>query len=140
MEGKNMKFDWSGLTEIDFVNYCAKMENDMCLEDDFIGCIRVGELCFDILVQRVGYDAHQKQVLIYDLYVGGVDTGYGESRIEPGYPYDYADGGCFNSTLIYMTYEDFQKHVEEELETFIKTWNYSHASLLEKANAPLHIW
>lgn len=135
-----MKFDWSGLTEIDFVNYCAKMENDMCTEDEYIGCVRVGELCFDILVQSVGYDEDQKQVLIFDIYVGGVDTGYGESRIEPGYPYDYAYGGDFGGPFIHVPYDTFQLFAEGMFTEVIEHWNYSHASLLEKANAPLHIW
>ena len=102
---------------------------------DYIGCVRVGNLCFDLVVS---YDIYGKQFLAYDLYVGGVDTGYGYS--DSNYPYDYAEGGNFEDTLISMTYENFQKYAEEKFELFIKIWPDEGPSLIEKANEPLNIW
>ena len=136
-----MKFDWSNFTQNDFVDYCAKTENEMLTAiDDYVGCVRVGNLCFDLLVEM---DNKNKWRLAYDLYVGGVDSGYGYSarndKMEE-YPYDYADGGMFEDTMISMSYEDFQKHAEAEFEKYIKTHTYNAASLIEKANEPLNIW
>ena len=152
-----MKFDWTELTAIDFTNYCAKVENNMFEADEYVGCVRVGELCFDILLQNVGYGEGEKLVMVYDLYVGGVDTGYGysdtvraqkmyngesydDTEKNPTFPYDYAEGGSFEDSMISWNYDDFKKHAEAEFEKFIKTWKYPHASLLDKANEPLHIW
>lgn len=149
-----MKFDWNEFTANDFVDYCAKVENDMIQTDEYVGCVRVGNLCFDLLVRTDGDDG--KMWLSYDLYVGGVDTGYGYADIKkavdmyyglpndgeknPQYPYDYAEGGDFEDTMISMTYDDFQKYAEAKFEEHILTWSYNEASLLEKANEPLHIW
>ena len=130
-----MKFDWTNFTRVDFTDYCAKVENDMLAADEYVGCVRVGNLCFDLLVR---FDEDNKWWLSYDLYVGGVDTGYGYA--ESNYPYDYADGGNFEDTMISMTYEEFQKYAEEKFELFITMWPYEAASLVEKANEPLNIW
>lgn len=148
-----MKFDWTNFTEIDFTDYCAKVENNMIATDDYVGCVRVGNLCFDLLVR---FDEGDKWWLSYDLYVGGVDTGYGcsdvakakniydgipdDSQKNPQYPYDYAEGGDFEDTMISMTYEEFQKYAEAEFEKYITTWPYKEASLIDKANEPLNIW
>lgn len=130
-----MKFDWTNFTNIDFTNYCAKVENNMITSEDYIGCVRVGNLCFDLLID---WDQHGKMFLVYDLYVGGVDTGYGYTVSD--YPYDYAEGGNFEDTIISMTYEEFQKYAEEKFELFITIWPYEKASLVKKANEPLNIW
>ena len=136
-----MKFDWTNFTENDFTDYCAKAENAMMAPDDYVGCVRVGDLCFD-LVARMD-DNCEKWHLSYDLYVGGVDTGYGYSSRNSellDYPYDYAEGGDFDDGMIWMTYEEFKKYANEEFEKFIATWPYKEASLVEKANKPLNIW
>lgn len=129
-----MKFDWTNFTEIDFTDYCAKAENDLMHEDEYVGCVRVGNLCFDLMVR----DNDGKLYLSYDLYVGGVDSGYGYTASD--YPYDYAEGGNFEDTMISMSYEEFQKYAEEKFELFIKIWPYEAASLVGKANEPLNIW
>jgi hypothetical protein len=136
-----MKFDWTNFTEVDFVNYCAKAENGAMAPDDYVGCVRVGDLCFDLLARMD--DNCEKWHLSYDLYVGGVDTGYGYSDRNSefkNYPYDYAEGGDFEDGLIWMTYEEFQQYAEQEFEKFILTWQYDGASLVEKANEPLKMW
>lgn len=136
-----MKFDWTNFTEVDFTDYCAKTENDILIAtDDYVGCVRVGNLCFDLLIR---FDDNNKSYLSYDLYVGGVDSGYGYSSRNDKteeYPYDYADGGMFEDRMIWMTYEEFQKYAEYEFEKYINTHNYSEASLVDKANEPLNIW
>lgn len=129
-----MKFDWTNFTEIDFTDYCSKAENGLMYEDEYVGCVRVGNLCFDLMIR----DNDGKLYLSYDLYVGGVDSGYGYTTSD--YPYDYAEGGNFEDTMISMSYEEFQKYAEEKFELFIKIWPYEAASLIEKANEPLNIW
>ena len=136
-----MQFDWSGLSSEDWVSYCASVENNTMYEDTYIGCARVGELCFD-LVTRL-YEITEGIVLTYDLYVGGVDTGYGYSRIEPDYPYDFADGSDFEDTCISLSYDGFKELAEKEFERYIREMGqifYPNANLTEKAAAPLHIW
>lgn len=130
-----MKFDWTNFTKNDFTDYCAKAENNMFVADDYTGCVRVGALCFDLVVR---FDENDKWWLSYDLYVGGVNTGYAYTA--SGYPYDYAEGGDFEDTMISMTYEEFQNYAKAAFEKFITTWPYKEASLIEKANEPLNIW
>ncbi len=130
-----MKFDWTNFTEIDFADYCAKAENNMIGDDEYVGAVRVGNLCFDLMVRA---NENDELYLSYDLYVGGVDSGYGYTVSD--YPYDYAEGGDFENTMISMTYEEFQKYAEGKFEEFIMTWPYEAASLIEKANEPLNIW
>ena len=139
-----MKFDWSGFTADDFVDYCARMENSMEYADNYIGNVRVGELCFDLVLRD--YEGNGTLVLTYDLYVGGVDSGYGYSRIDEGYPYDYAEGSDFDDTCISIPYDEFQKIAETAFRNYIKWYNQSGAAygtysdLNEKAEAPLHVW
>lgn len=136
-----MNFDWTNFTEIDFVNYCAKAENAMMAQDDYVGCVRVGNLCFDLIARMD--DNCEKWCLTYDLYVGGVDTGYGYSNRNsefPDYPYDYADGGDFEDGMIGITYEEFQKHAEAEMEKIIRTCPYKGANLMAKATETLKFW
>jgi hypothetical protein len=130
-----MKFDWTNFTEVDFTDYCAKAENNMLSVDEYVGCVRVGNLCFDLMVRT---NENDESYLSYDLYVGGVDSGYGYTASD--YPYDYAEGGNFEDTMISMTYEEFQTYAEEKFELFIIIWPYEAASLIEKANEPLNIW
>jgi hypothetical protein len=144
-----MQFDWRGFTEIDFVDYCSKMENNMIYEDDYLGSVRVGDLCFDLLTK---FNTNNDMVLAYDLYVGGIDTGYGYSnpnkfnpekyKEEDDYPYDYVSGLEFGDSCISMCYEKFQKFAEAEFEHFVIVENESYklASLIEKANEELKVW
>ena len=129
-----MNFDWTNFTENDFVDYCARVENGMVYGDDYHGCVRIGDLCFDLVTR-----SHEKGKLwlSYDLYVGGVDTGYGYSD---DYPYDYAEGGDFEDCMINLSYDDFKKTAEEHFKVFINTWPYNKADLVAKANKPLNIW
>lgn len=133
-----MKFDWSKFTQNDFADYCTKMKNDLLYADDYIGAVRVGDLCFDLVLRT--YDEGKSLVLTYDLYVGGVDSGYGYSKIDD-YPYDYAEGDDFQDTCISMTYDDFKELAEASFIYYITNnkW-YSAVNLVEKANEELHVW
>ena len=130
-----MKFDWTEFLESDFTGYCAKAKSNTITSEDFIGCVRVGDLCFDLLIS---YNLQGKMFMAYDLYVGGVDTGYGYSVA--GYPYDYAGGGNFEDSITNMTYEEFRKYAEEKFELFITIFPYEPISLVEKANHLCGIW
>ena len=63
---------------------------------EYVGCVRTGNLCFDI----TDWGVH----LWFDLYVGGVNTGY--SYGAHGYPYDYfPDGFEFSDDMSKMSTE-----------------------------------
>lgn len=133
-----MRFYWNDFTEQDFVNYCTKMENNMLYADDYIGAVRVGDLCFDLVLRS--YDESKSLILTYDLYIGGVDNGYGYGK-KDNYPYDYAEGSDFEDTCISMTYKDFQKMAEASFANYIKHCEfYDSVNLIEKANEELHVW
>ena len=116
-------FVWQ-LSEEDWTNYCAMVENDLLGIDDYIGNCRIGKLCFDIIARY------------YD--VGGVDTEYGYGK--NNYPYDHADGESFGDSCISLTTEDFKKMAEEVFRQYIQYSQYRRADLREKASEPLYIW
>ena len=127
-----MEFYWD-LTEDKF--YSIQKEDYV---QDFIGCIRVGDICFDI-VERSPDDWEKEECfLMYDLYVGGVNNGYSYSSIDEGYPYDDRDGGTFDDKVYHMTYEEFKKYAEKVLSDFID--NCDDEEVKTKAKMPLHIW
>ena len=110
--------------------------------DECIGQVRIGALCFDVITRE--YDL---LTLDFDLYVGGVDTGYGYSTLAKGYPYDYVDGGDLDvlNNLQNVNYEQFIKIAEEKFTCFLEGLeesyrNKKNISLLKKAEEPLKIW
>lgn len=151
---RTLQFNWTGLTEIDWAEYRVKYENGFILDGDYIGNCRIGDLCFDLITHLT--DREDELLLTFDLYVGGVDTGYGYSAKElviagkyqtesdvpaaKQYPYDYADGEAFDDSCTYMMYEDFKAMAEERFAKFIAQSKYSESNLLMKAREPLHIW
>ena len=144
-----MNFDWRDFTEKDFDDYCEQIKSDVEYDGEYVGCVRVGDLCFDLVIRL---NENGDQILTYDLYVGGVDTGYGYSnpnkfnpdmyREEDDYPYDYVCGLDFSSTCTNMSYDYFKVYAEAEFEHFIKVENerYKEACLIDKANEPLKVW
>ena len=125
------KFNWDGLRDLEFGNYVSLL---IAKEEDFIGSVRVGDLCFEL---NLRYYGPGEMCLDYDLFEGGVDDGYGYS--EDGYPYTHEGGSGFDFDLdlvLKWTYEDFKKAVEEELTAYIDPI----PRLAEKANQELHIW
>ena len=135
-------FDWSDFMEGNWETYCASVENTpkQDLIDDFVGSVRVGDLCFDLVLRQYASD---ELMLTYDLYVGGVDDGYGYSNRfgEKDYPYTEADGDSFGDTLICLSYKEFKRRAEETFTDFIRFTTYSETyDLISKASQPLHKW
>lgn len=141
-----MKIVWI-MKKKDFENYRRHQHDDYgddgCCEGEYIGAVRVGNLCFDIL----NWGNH----LWFDLYVGGVDTGYGysERKKYKGYPYDFCDECSFKWEME-LKDTSFQKF-KEELSSFIEKHILNHkeyvtdrraisVSLIDKANQPLTVW
>jgi len=141
-------FNWESFTEKDFVNHCARTENDMNAYGDYVGCVRVGSLCFDLTVRD--FDDDGNFVLCYDLYVGGINNGgimedgdepYGWSKIIEDYPYEEAEGGDFEDSMISVSYEDFQKIAETAMTEYIDHSAYTEKfNLTERASEPLIVW
>ena len=131
-----MKFDWSNFSEAAFDVYKEKYKDTELYVDTYLGCARVGGLCFDFVTREF---TKGTLTLTYDLYVGGVDTGYGYGL--DNYPYDFADGGSFKDVTD-MSYKEFVLYAEKVMEEYI-TENenkYGYASLTAKANENLKKW
>lgn len=136
-------FNWDGFTATDFANYCAEMENEKLYAGDHLGCVRIGELCFDLCLREFDSPDPNALVLTFDLYVGGADSDkpYAYSVIEPDFPYEYAEGLDFPDTCIGMTYDDFVAMAEKLFSDYIDHSYYTNVyDLPAKAVAPLHIW
>ena len=110
---------------------------------DYIGSVRIGNLCFDI----INWGNH----LWFDLYVGGVDTGYGYSDRNgfENYPYDYADACSFSwyEDVYNVSLEEFEKDLSEYLEEhieglegYVTDVGAIPVSLIDKANEELQLW
>lgn len=129
-----MKFNWDGFKKESFDTTCDKLKNGN-RDEVCVGQVRIGDLCFDVTTRE--YD--NKMYLDYDLYVGGVDSGYGYSN---DYPYDYYGGGSFDESSVGMNYDEFVSYAEKTMKEFIESESefYKNASLIEKANIELHVW
>lgn len=128
-----MDFNWDELTSKNYTNDENKL---LKLVDDYIGFIRIGEICVDVLIRDYG-DKNSKLAYSYDFYIANEDTGYGYRN---GIAYDYADG-----TDLYdlsLSYDDFVKKSEKLIKEFIEAndKNGHNYSLIEKANKSLLIW
>lgn len=100
---------------------------------DYLFCVRVGDLCFEVKGMEEDDPDYPAE---YDLYVGGVDDGYGYSRIKPGYPYTYYNGGVFRENAFVVGFDEFKGIAEKEFSEFIN----SDDELVTKALEPLNIW
>lgn len=119
-----MEFNWY-FTEYDYNKYIE--ENTY----DYLGCVRIGDICIDLLNREDG-------VIDYDFYVAHEDTGYGYKN--DILPYDYADGGGINVNCD-MSYEEFVYKAMEVFENYIKNYDKCFGySLVEHANRPLEVW
>lgn len=135
------QFEWSFPKNV-YLNIVDMEKNDDIDDGFFVGSCRAGDLCFD-LVGREVEGGKTRITLCYDLYVGGIDTGYGYSHIEEshGYPYTEADGGWLYGKCQELPYEEFLKYAEEQFAEYIEHSTYTESmNLVEKANAPLHVW
>lgn len=121
-----MYFDWSKFSKENYKEYL-----ECCFNlDGYVGAVHIGDISIDF----TNY-AHE-QVLGYDFYVLHEDTGYGEIN---GIPFDLADGGGIDIPYD-LSYEEFQKKMEELFVKYMKCWNEDLYSLLEHASRPLEIW
>lgn len=118
-------------------------QDEDCAEGEYIGSARLGNLCFDIL----NWGNH----LWFDLYVGGVDTGYGYSDREgfKNYPYDFADSVSFrwDEDVSEVSIEEFEKDLSEYIEEHINSYEgyvtdigAMPVDLIGKANENLQLW
>ena len=139
------KFDWSNFNEENLKEAVKELNEEY--GEGYFGCVRVGELCFDINVRP--YDESLPHLLEYDLYVGGIFASnshlfsgpYGYSRIIPDYPYEEAEGGSFHFCVDGISYDLFKVWAEEEFTRYINESYYTDMYLLkEKASAPLKVW
>ena len=130
-----MKFDWDELKK---ENYTNDRKELLELVDDYIGFIRIGEICVDVLIRDYGED-ESKLAYSYDFYVANEDTGYGYQTDMNNLPYDYADGTDLKD--LSLSYDEFVKKSEELITKFIEENDKVNGySLVEKANKPLLIW
>lgn len=152
-----MKFVWE-MNEEKWEKFADAIDRDAFdvayMEGEFLGCCRTGDLCFDIRAWSGGEWAGWG----FELFCGGVDTGYGYSQREAlatgkynhkwdvpeelVYPYDEVDYGEFPAGFSTYSLKEFQEKAEPIFEEFIKEKSeaYSEADLIVKANEPLHIW
>jgi len=152
-----MKFVWE-MNEKNWEEFANAVEreafNVAYMAGEYLGCCRVGDLCFDIRAwnggEWVGWG--------FELFCGGVDTCYGYSSAdalatgkykdkyevpeELLYPYDEVAYGEFPNAYATYTMLEFQKAAEEIFEEFIKKQSkiYNKADLIAKANEELHEW
>ena len=103
---------------------------------DHIGSVRIGTLCFDLIERKGKRD---------NLYVGGIDTGYGYGKDD--YPYTYVDWISRQWTVdkLPKDYRSFKKEIEEKLTMLIKharsiTLKRKQYSLQEKILDDVKIW
>lgn len=133
-----MKFKWNLQPEFQRYKENQHTYTKESESGEYLGCVRVGNLCFDI----VDWGNH----LWFDLYVGGVDTGYGYGADK--YPYDYCDaaGFAWNNDLTNVSDDDFKKELEEYIEEhvnamegYVTDFKAIPVSLIDKANEELNM-
>lgn len=112
-----MEFCWDNFKKEKYTDIKDKLDKRAELADDYIGSVRVGEICVDVLIRDYGEGDTPKYAYSYDFYVANEDTGYGY-RLESNIPYDYADGT--DLTDLALSYDEFVKKSEELLTSFIK--------------------
>lgn len=127
------------------------MNGDQSLDGDVIGQARTGDICFDLVLRT---DPHDRFFLGLDLYVGGIDDGYGYSAedallngnyiyehevpAEELYPYTERDG-CGGPLCNYskLTFEELVEKLEAEMNEYIDDGD---DTVKEAANRPFHFW
>ena len=135
------KFVWE-IKEEDYKD----VENPMEAEEDFdfIGLLRVGNICFDVM--------RYKTNIRFNMFVGGVESGYGTSDQKgyENYPYDYYDEGEFRIDAKDMSFNEFKDTVEKYIENELikEDSNYladgykecTRVNLFDKANEEVKFW
>ena len=154
-----MKFVWEMDEEKweEFANALDRKAFEVAhMVGEYLGCCRVGDLCFDVRAWSPGEEWNGWG---FELFCGGVDTGYGYSAKEAMethpewkwkyevpdkllYPYDEVNYGEFPAGFESYSLKEFRKKAESIFEEFIKEKSniYDNADLIAKANEPLHEW
>lgn len=131
-----MKVNWDELKKENYTNNKARLAE---MVDDYIGFIRIGEICVDVLIRDYGDNDLPEYAYSYDFYVANEDTGYGYKLDMNNLPYDYADGTDLKD--LSLSYDEFVKKSEELITKFIEENDKVNGySLVEKANKPLLVW
>ena len=140
----NVKYDWRSFTECDFVEYCTDVENAIIENGAYCGCIRAGDLKFEVFLVSSEIPIEEiiplnaKAQLEISVLVGGIKPckGCGRNR----YPYDIAGNILLPDSCISYTYEEFVEIIESKIEIFLENTDYPPAKLTEKAKEPLSVW
>lgn len=151
------KFNWVCDDKTALEKWMDDVKNNEKNEETyFIVSLRCGALCYDLSEKHVYGDDY----LYADLYVGGVDTGYGyakpdREKVDYGsskyptrdydYPYDY----CEEASMFWKV-EDLKQYdmdsllekIEHDLEEKImdKDGEYEYCSLINKTNEEMKVW
>ena len=153
-----MKFKWNLQPEFQRYKENQHTYTKESESGEYVGSVRVGNLCFDIM----DWGNH----LWFDLYVGGVDTGYGYGAdttkggsYTVGGPLDTPVTGKIEETgarsmtiedinkIIGVYDDDFKKELEEYIEEhinamegYVTDFKAIPVSLIDKANEELKEW
>lgn len=152
---KPFSFDWTEFQPSALEEFRRLASSDPQEDQVYLGCVRVGDLCFDLCVWYVNGDID----FGFDLYVGGVDDGYGYSSreamktgkyaskqevpTEEQYPYTHFAGAGFSNPQI-CWFADYDKFVNYANNTFtefiIEEDQHTGLDLIGKARQPLRRW
>ncbi|QUH21814.1 hypothetical protein [Alkaliphilus sp. B6464] len=112
-----MKTKWN-FNEEDF-NKAIKGVIEQDASEDFLGNLYIGHLSFDL--KLMDYEDEIGVVLDADLYIGGIDSGYGYTSIN-NLPYDN-DGGfqVLNKQNVndFQSFYDFKQYLERKAVDYI---------------------
>lgn len=137
-----MKFKWN--LQQEFARYKERQKEHIVDENiegsgEYIGNVRFGNLCYDI----IDWGDH----LWFELFVGGVDTGYGYGVDD--YPYDFCDlaGFKWSDNLSEVSDEELTRELEAYIEEHINAIDgyvtdvkAIPVNLVDKANEELREW
>ena len=122
------------LEEKDLEQIKEVLKTNKLIESDFMGSVEIGELSIEFVFR----DYDSLLILDYDVFVGGVDSGYGYTTKK--LPYDYASGGKLLDldTINKITsFDNFKSYILKEVMEFINRsyYNVEGIRLIDKFNS-----
>ena len=117
--------------------------NSLFCTDNYIGSARTGDICFDFVVRDDRTDDDPNEIYLnIDLYVGGIDSGYGYSdrnHETPNYPYDYREG-CGGYLWEYLDHDldELIELLEKEMTEYLN--GIKDKDVRAAIARPLHYW
>lgn len=139
-----MEFNYDYFSKQKWIELYAKLREGDVDDDEYYGAVRIGDLCFDIVLHTsIDWDGNFDAVDSYidgDLYVGGIDSGYGYGK--ENYPYEFTYDGAdmtVKEFLDLITYEEWKIKFEELAKETIEIEDERYGTIA-KANGPLHVW